>query len=122
MSTLTKTCKMKVQKTAEGLTVDHTIVNGDRTRHLELKAADLVGFVEGELYADPIRVKGEPTGKFAAAEFRDTKGGSFVVRFEDNATLDATVVRINGSEAYCRRLARQSNDSTSIHSLEARLR
>jgi hypothetical protein len=107
MSTLSKTCKMHVQKTAEGLAVDHTIDSSNRTRHLDLRAADLLGFVEGDLFDDPIRVTAQKVGKFAAAEFKDGKGGSFVVRFEDNTTLDAKVVRINGSEAYCRRLVKQ---------------
>jgi hypothetical protein len=106
MSTLSKLCNLDVKKTSDGLAIDHTIVSSRRTRHLELKADDLLGYVEGDVYVDPIRIS-EKTGKFAAAEFRDEKGGSFIVRFEQNDNADAKIVRINGSEAYCRRLQRQ---------------
>lgn len=106
MATLSKKCNLKIEKTADGLIVDHTIVSSDRTRHLELKAADLLGYAEGDLYADLNGVEGAPVGKFAAAEFRDSKGESLTVRFEKNDGLDAQVVRINGSEAYCRRLVK----------------
>lgn len=105
MSTLSKLCTLKVDKNGEALDVDHTISSSDRTRHLSLKASDLLGFAEGDLYPDPNRITGEPAGKFAAAEFKDGKGGSFVVRFEES-NADQKVVRINGSEAYCRRLKR----------------
>ncbi len=107
MSTLQKTCGLEVDKTDGALVVAHTIDSSSRTRRLELRAADLLGFAEGDVYADPIRVKGEPVGKFAAAEFKDGKGGSLVVRFEANTSLDAKIVRINGSETYCRRLVKE---------------
>jgi hypothetical protein len=107
MSTLSKRCDLEVNATADGLSIDHTIQSSQRTRHLELKADNLLGFVEGDLYPDPIRVSGTPQGKFAAAEFRDSKGESVVVRFEENNTLDGLVVRIDGSETYCRRLAKE---------------
>jgi hypothetical protein len=106
MSTLSKLCDLDIRATSDGLVVDHTIESSNRTRHLELQADDLLGFVEGDLYADPVRPKGDATGTFAAAELRDADGGSFVVRFEHNDGRDAEVVRINGSEAYCRRLVK----------------
>jgi hypothetical protein len=107
MSTLSKLCQLDVKKTSDGLDVDHTIVSSNRTRHLQLRAEDLLGFVEGDVYSDPIRITGEKIGKFAAAEFKDDKGGSFIVRFEQNTNADAKIVRINGSDAYCRRLERR---------------
>lgn len=107
MSTLSKKCEIKIAKTADGLVVDHTIVSSHRTRHLELKASDLLGVTEGDVYADPIRITGTPQGKFVAAEFRDEKGESLTIRFEKNDALDGQIVRINGSEAYCRRLEKK---------------
>jgi hypothetical protein len=104
MSTLSKLCDLEVKATADGLVVDHTIESSHRTRHLALDADHLLGFVEGDLHGDPIRPKGAATGRFVAAEFRDDDGGSFIVRFERNDGRDAQVVRINGPEAYCRRL------------------
>jgi hypothetical protein len=106
MSTLTKLCGLEIKATPTGFSVDHTIKSSNRVRHLELKAEDLLGFVEGDLYTDPIRVTGAPAGKFVAAEFKDNKGESTVIRFEQNTGLDSLVVRIDGSEAYCRRLVR----------------
>jgi hypothetical protein len=107
MSTLSKACEIKIAKTADGLTVDHTIVSSHRTRHLVLKASDLLGVTEGDVYADPIRITGTPQGKFVAAEFRDDKGESVTIRFEKNDALDGQIVRINGPEAYCRRLVKK---------------
>lgn len=104
MSTLGKTCKLAVSKTADGLLVEHTIESSNRTRRLELKADALLGFVEGDVFADPIRISGEATGTFAAAEFKDDNGESVVVRFEKNTNVEGQIVRIDGSEAYCRRL------------------
>ncbi len=106
MSTLAKKCGLAVRATEDALVVEHTIESSRRTRRLELKAGDLLGFVEGDLHHDPIRPDGPAEGTFAAAEFRDGKGGSVVVRFEQGAGLDDQVVRINGPEAYCRRLAK----------------
>lgn len=107
MSTLSKLCDLEVKATGDTITIDHTIKSSNRTRHLELKAEDLLGFVEGDVFADPIRASGTPQGTFAAAELRDGKGESVVVRFEKNTSLDAMVVRIDGAEAYCRRLVKQ---------------
>lgn len=104
MKTLSKACGLEITKTADGLAISHTIKSSNRTRTLELKAENLLGFVEGDLFSDPIRASGELVGKFAAVETRDSKGDSTVIRFEKNTTLDALVVRIDGSEAYCRRL------------------
>ncbi len=104
MSTLSKTCGLKIENNGNTLVVDHTIQSSNRTRHLELKAEDLLGFLEGDLYEDPIGVEGPTVGRFAAAEFRNGRGGTVVVRFEQNTTRDAAIVRINGAEAYCRRL------------------
>jgi hypothetical protein len=106
MSTLGKTCKLEVSKAGDTLVVAHTIESSNRTRRLELKADTLLGFVEGDVFEDPIRVSGAPIGKFAAAEFKDDKGESVVVRFEKNTNLEGQIVRIDGSEAYCRRLAK----------------
>jgi hypothetical protein len=106
MSTLSKRCNIELKKTSDGLDLNHTIVSSNRTRRLELRAENLLGFVEGDVYSDPNRIT-EVTGKFAAAEFRDDKGGSLVVRFEKNEGAEAQIVRINGPEAYCRRLERQ---------------
>ena len=50
-----------------------------------------------------IRLQADPVSD-AAAEFRDAKGESIVVRFEKNTNAEAMVVRIDGAEAYCRRL------------------
>jgi len=105
MSTLSKTCDLGIDASADGkLVVDHTIVSSDRTRHFDLGPADLLGFTEGDLYADPLRPVGPAQGTYAAAQFADGKGGSFVLRFESNTTLDAKIVRVNGPETYCRRL------------------
>lgn len=109
MSTLRKTCDLEISVNGDTLFIDHTITTGRaRTRRLELKSQDLLGAVEGALYADPIRYRaGEKSvGRFAAAEFR-TEKGSLVMRFDQFEGLDGQVVRINGSEAYCRRLVRQ---------------
>jgi hypothetical protein len=107
MRTLSSLCDLTVETKGDALVVDHTIKSSGHTRHLELKAEDLLGFAEGDLFSDPLRVRGEPTGTFAAAEFRDSKGDSFVLRFEQNTTLDARVMRINGSETSCRRLEKR---------------
>lgn len=106
MSTLGKTCKLEVSKAGDTLVVAHTIESSNRTRRLELKADALLGFVEGDVFADPIRISGAPTGTFAAAEFKDDKGESVVVRFEKNTSVEGQIVRIDGSEAYCRRLVK----------------
>lgn len=106
MSTLQKTCKVEIDAASGALTIAHTIESSNRTRRLELKTEDLLGFASGEVYEDPIRVKGDPNGTFAAAEFKDADGKSVVVRFEKNDGLDALVVRIDGSETYCRRLVK----------------
>lgn len=105
MSTLSKTCAVAVRKDGDVLYVEHTITTGKpRTRRLELKAADLLGFVEGEVYADPIRVENEAAGDFAAAEFRTGKAESLILRFEKKLNKEGQILRINGPEAYCRRL------------------
>jgi hypothetical protein len=107
MSSLSKLCGLEIKETPMGLSIDHTIKSGNRVRHLELNAENILGFIEGDLYKDPLRVTGAPQGTFAAVEFRDNKGASTVVRFEQNTSLDALVVRIDGSEAYCRRLEKE---------------
>jgi hypothetical protein len=106
MSTLGKTCKLAVSKSGDNLIVEHTIESSNRTRRLELKPDTLLGFVEGDVFADPIRISGAPVGTFAAAEFKDDKGESVIVRFENNTSIEGQIVRIDGSEAYCRRLVK----------------
>jgi hypothetical protein len=106
MSTLGKGCKLAVSKTGDALVVEHTIKTSNRTRRLELKADALLGFVEGDVFEDPIRATGDPIGTFAAAEFKDDKGESVVVRFEKNTNREGQIVRIDGAEAYCRRLVK----------------
>lgn len=110
MSTLSKGCAVKVSSVEDELTIEHTIVGSTpRTRTLKLQTANLLGFVEGDVFADPIRIQGPAIGKYAAAEFLDAKGKPVVVRFEKNTSKEGQIVRINGSEAYCRRL--QKNGS-----------
>lgn len=106
MSTLSKTCGLSLDSAGEGLVIEHETRSSNRTRRLELKAETLRGFVEGELFADPIRAEGAPVGTFAAAEFDDGKGGSVVVRFEQQTGLDGRIVRFDGGNLYCRRLSR----------------
>lgn len=106
MSTLGKACGLEIVADGDKLLVNHTIKSSNRTRRLVLEPSKLLGFTEGDVFEDPIRVGGEVTGKFAAAEFKDDKGESVVVRFEKNTNLEGQIVRIDGAEAYCRRLAR----------------
>lgn len=108
MRTLKKTCELEVSATGDALLINHTITTGKaRTRRLELKAENLLGYVEGLVYADPLRIEEKAIGTFAAAEFRDPKkGGSIHVRFENLQNQDGLLVRINGSEAYCRRMVK----------------
>lgn len=106
MSTLGKACGLEIIADGDKLLVNHTIKSSNRTRRLVLEPSKLLGFTEGDVFEDPIRVGGEVTGKFAAAEFKDDKGESVVVRFEKNTNLEGQIVRIDGAEAYCRRLAR----------------
>lgn len=107
MSTLAKGCNLTVEKTEGGLVLEHVIQSSRRKRRIELKAEALLGFVEGDLFADPIRAEGAPVGRFAAAEFSDGKGDSIVVRFEKNDGLDGKIVRVDGVTSYCRRLTAQ---------------
>jgi hypothetical protein len=109
MRTLSSLCDLDIESDGDRLIVDHTIKSSDRTRHLELKAEDLLGFSEGALFdfEEPLRVGGEQGGTFVAAEFRDKKGDSFVLRFEQNTNREGQVMRINGSETFCRRLEKK---------------
>jgi hypothetical protein len=108
MSTLKKACKVDIAVKGDTLVIDHTILGAKpRTRHLELKASQLIGAVDGDVFADPIRIADKSVGQFAAAEFQTEDQKSVVVRFEGTTGLDGQIVRINGSEAYCRRLQKQ---------------
>lgn len=110
MSAGTKTCDLEVSLKKDVLTVKHTITSSakPRTRILEFTAADLIGFVEGDVYEDPIRVEETAIGTFSAAEFINPKNGESIwIRFEKNENREGQILRINGSEAYCRRLQAQ---------------
>lgn len=104
MSTLGKRCGMTIEDTPKGLAITHTIKSSNRARRLLLTPENILGYLEGDLYADPIRPEGDVTGTFAAVELLDPKGEPTVLRFEKNDVLDGSVVRIDGAEAYCRRL------------------
>lgn len=106
MSTLGKQCGLEVVSDGDKLLVNHTIKSSNRTRRIVLEPKNLLGFTEGDVFEDPIRVGGEVTGKFAAVEIKDDKGESVVVRFEKNTNLEGLIVRIDGAEAYCRRLVK----------------
>jgi hypothetical protein len=58
-------------------------------------------------FEEPLRVGGERGGTFVAAELKDKKGDSFVLRFEQNDGHEGQVMRINGSETFCRRLEKK---------------
>jgi hypothetical protein len=107
MSTLAKGCSVAIEAVGDKLVLEHVTESSQRTRRLELEASALRGFVEGDLFADLIRAEGEKVGRFAAAEFEDGKGGSVVVRFEQQSGREGKVVRIDGRTTYCRRLAAQ---------------
>ena len=68
----------------------------DAPIHLDFKRIDL---------NEPMALRVELTFIGIAAGIG--KGGSLVVRFEANTSLDAKIVRINGSETYCRRLVKE---------------
>lgn len=103
MSTLSKTCDVKIERTPGKLTITHTINSSKRKRTVELVAANLLGAAEGPVFKDPIRVSASEMGRMAAAEF-ENKGKSLFVMFENRTDSDGQVARLNGSEAYCRRL------------------
>jgi len=105
MSTLTKGCNLRVDVDGDKLVIEHVIQSSRRKRRIEVTADKVLGFASGDVYADPIRVEGTPTGTFAAVEVDDGKGGSEVIRFEKNTNAEGRIVRIDGAEAYCRRLA-----------------
>jgi hypothetical protein len=109
MRTLSNQCTLTIKSDGDALVIDHTIVSSDRTRHFELKAEDILGFSEGVLFDfdKPLDVGGAKGGTFVAAEFRDKKGESFTLRFEQNDAPENQVMRINGPETFCRRLAKQ---------------
>lgn len=111
MSTLGKTCELKIERIARGLKITHVIEasktsSKSRTRVVELSPEALIGSAEGDVFKDPIRIN-EPAGKMVAAEFRKDPVNSLYVMFEKRTDGDGLVVRINGPEAYCRRLVKK---------------
>lgn len=107
MRTLSNECTLKVESSQNMLTLEHTTVSSGRVRRVELKAEDLLGFVEGDVFSDPLEAEGTVQGRFAAAQFRDPRDaetGTLTVRFERNTNAEGQFVRINGSTTYCRRL------------------
>jgi len=108
MTTNAKTCSLKVAYAGDKLQIEHvqTATTAKETRKYELTAADLLGYVEGKVYKDPIRVIGEPIGEFAGVEFVNRKkpGETIVFKFEKNSNAEGMIVRVNGGMSYCRRL------------------
>lgn len=106
MKDLDNVCELTIKKTGDALIIDHTTKSSNRLRHLELTAKDLLGFAEGDLFKNNLRVEGPKVGTFVAAEFQDKKGDSFNLRFEANDGLDKQIVRIDRS-TFCRRLEKK---------------
>jgi hypothetical protein len=107
MSTLAKTCETKISFENGVLDIEQTMTVGQRrTRSLQLTADDLLGFVDGPVFKDPIRIEESQIGIMSAAQFKGKKGVPVTLRFEQNDTKDGLIFRINGSESYCRRLVR----------------
>ncbi len=107
MSTLTKLCEVEIKLTNDALEITHTTITSSGTRRerkLSLKAEDILGFTEGDLFEDLNGIEGDPVGKYSAGEFREPKKAPVSVRFEQNDGLDGKVLRINGATTYCRRL------------------
>jgi hypothetical protein len=108
MKTLSNHCEVTLKNEGDVLVVDHVTTSSSRKRHLELTAEDLLGFAEGDLFDFdmPLRVGGPKGGSFVAAEFRDKKGESLNLRFEQNKAPENQVLRIDRS-TFCRRLEKK---------------
>lgn len=112
MATLGKTCDLQIERSTGKLKITHKITSSKRpvTRVIEITPEALVGSVQGATYKDPIRVS-EVRGTMAAVEIKkDVKAENQVsthIMFERRTDLDGLVVRLNGSEMYCRRLTKK---------------
>lgn len=109
MSTLKKTCEVTIKRAAGKLTLVHTMTSTakPRSRSIEVTPDLLLGAVEGPVYKDPNRVLASDAGTMGAIEFKKDSQDSHHLMFEKRTDLDGLVVRLNGSEMYCRRLVRK---------------
>lgn len=109
MKTLGKTCDIEISVKDGVLSLTHTMTATAKpiTRRLSFKAENLIGAVSGDVYEDPIRIEDKAVGRFAAAEFVNEKNEITILRFEKNTNKEGLIVRIDGSESYCRRLEKK---------------
>jgi hypothetical protein len=106
MTTNAKTCQVTITRGDNKLTVKHVMTATPRrnTQSLELVPEKLHGFATGNVYQNPIQAHSQVRGTMAAGEFRFAEKGSKFFMFEKRADLDGLVLRVDGSNLYCRRL------------------
>lgn len=109
MASLGKTCDLKIERLPGKLKVTHTMTSTSRprVRTLEITADSMLGAAEGPVFKDPNRVLPDDSGRMAAIEFKKDSRSSSHMMFEKRTDLDGLVVRLNGSEMYCRRLVKK---------------